>query len=80
MYTLSVPLTPELEQAVGRLVRRGYAETKAAVVRRAIKFAEEDEAFMAVLRSENDIREGRVLRGDLKTILKKFNASETFSF
>ena len=74
MSTLSVPLNPELEAAVRRLIRDGYAETKAAVVRKAIKTVEEDEALMAILRAEQDIREGRVFRGDLYKILKKFNA------
>jgi len=74
MSTLSVPLNPELEAAVRRLIRDGYAETKAAVVRKAIKTVEEDEALMAILRAEQDIREGRVFRGDLNKILKKFNA------
>ena len=74
MSTLSVPLNPELEAAVRRLIRDGYAETKAAVVRKAIKTVEEDEALMAILRAEQDIREGRVFRGDLNKILKKINA------
>lgn len=72
MSTLSVPLTPALEAEVVRLVKIGFAETKAEVVRRAIARLAEEEAINAVLRSEQDVREGKVFYGDLRTIMKKF--------
>ena len=50
MSTLSVPLTPTVEQMIEHLVENGIAESKAALVRKAIiKFAE-DQAVNEVLR------------------------------
>ncbi len=67
-----MPLNRELEQAVERMVRRGVAPTKAEIVRRAIKQMAEDEAVENVLRAEREVREGKLLRGNLKSLLKKF--------
>lgn len=67
MSTLSVPLTPELEIAVGQLVKSGVASNKAAVVRRAIEKFVEDEAVNAVLLAEHE----PTLRGNLKTLMRK---------
>ncbi|MEK7665306.1 MAG: hypothetical protein AAB337_00290 [Patescibacteria group bacterium] len=71
MSTLSVPLTPSLEETIDRLVSSGFAETKAEVVRKAIARLAEEEAVNAVLRSEQEAREGKIFRGDLRTLLKK---------
>lgn len=71
MSTLSVPLTPNLEEMVNRLVSRGYASNKAAVVRRALQLLAEEEAVASVLRAEREIVEGKTLRGDLKKLARK---------
>ncbi len=71
MSTLSVPLTRELEYEVEHLVRRGVGASKAEVVRRAIKQLAEDEAVATVMRAEQEVREGKILRGNLKNLLKK---------
>lgn len=70
MSTLSVPLTSELEATVARLVKNGFAETKAEVVRRAITRLAEDEAVNAVLMSQKEAREGKVFEGDLRKLVK----------
>jgi Arc/MetJ-type ribon-helix-helix transcriptional regulator len=70
MSTLSVPLTAPLEEYVKRMVRCGYASTKADVLRRALtRFIEED-AINAVLQAEQEAREGKVLKGNLHKLLK----------
>lgn len=71
MSTLSVPLPTHLEEAIGQLVKRGYGSTKAAIARRAIAQFIEDEAVLAVLQAEQEIRDGKIVRGDLRHILKK---------
>ena len=71
MSTVSVPLTPKLEEAVGQLVKLGRGANKADVIRQAIANLAEDEAVMAVLRSEQEIKEGKLIKGDLKKVLKK---------
>ncbi|MDP3956051.1 MAG: type II toxin-antitoxin system ParD family antitoxin [bacterium] len=69
MSTLSVPLTPQLEEIVNRFVRSGFAHNKAEVVRKALTWLAEEEAINAVLETE---REPRILRGDLMEIAKSF--------
>jgi Arc/MetJ-type ribon-helix-helix transcriptional regulator len=70
MSTLSVPITKNLESFVEDMVKRGIASNKAEVVRQALIRYAEDQAVEAVLRSEQEAREGKVLRGDLKGLLK----------
>lgn len=71
MSTLSVPLTPQLEAFINSMVKQGYAENKAQVVRRAIRKLEEDETVNALLQARKDVREGKVFYGDLDELTKK---------
>lgn len=71
MSTLSVPLTRDLEQFIEEMVKDGVASNKAAVVRKALKKYAEDQAIEAVLRAEQEMKEGKVLTGDLRDLLKK---------
>jgi len=71
MSTLSVPLKPGQEEAIDLLIKNGYGSNKADVIRRALEKFIEDVAVMAVLRSEQDVAEGRVFYGDLRKLLKK---------
>ncbi len=70
MPTISVPLQEDLAEFVRTQVKRGYAHTMAEVVRRAIRRLAEEEAIAAVLASEQQVREGKVLRGDLRRLMK----------
>ena len=67
MSTLSVPLPPNLEETVNRLVKEGYGANKADVVRKAIKRLGDEQAVEAVLRAEKETPLG----GDLRTLMKK---------
>ncbi|OHA84150.1 MAG: hypothetical protein A2937_01110 [Candidatus Yonathbacteria bacterium RIFCSPLOWO2_01_FULL_47_33b] len=71
MSTLSVPLTPELEKFINSQVKCGRASNKADVVRRALIRLSEDEAVQAVLDASQEVKDGKVLRGDLRELLKK---------
>jgi putative addiction module CopG family antidote len=71
MSTLSVPLTRELEKFVDSMVKSGEASNKADVVRKALRKYAEDQAVEAVLRAEQEAREGKVFKGDLRKLLKK---------
>jgi Arc/MetJ-type ribon-helix-helix transcriptional regulator len=73
MSTLSVPLTPELELEIDKLVKSGFASNKAAVVRRAIERLAEEEAVNAVLMAEQEVTQGKLLRGDLRKLMKKLS-------
>lgn len=71
MSTISVPLPATLDEYVTNAVRRGDAASKADLVRRALRRFAEDEAINDVLRSQQEMREGKVMYGDLRKIVKK---------
>lgn len=68
MTTISVPLNPKAEKDLNELVEITGAN-RVAVIRKAIELYREDEAVNAVLRAEQEIKEGKILRGDLKSLL-----------
>ncbi|MEK7531545.1 MAG: type II toxin-antitoxin system ParD family antitoxin [Patescibacteria group bacterium] len=72
MSTLSVPLTPKLEEFIKAQVKSGRAANKADVVRRALVLLSEEEAVATVLQGRKEVREGKILRGDLRELAKKF--------
>ena len=71
MTTLSIPVPNDLENFITRMVKEGRAANKADVVRRALQRFSEDDAVETVLRAEREFAEGKGMRGDLRTILKK---------
>ncbi|MBU1126540.1 hypothetical protein KJ758_02915 [Patescibacteria group bacterium] len=71
MSTLSVPLSNNLEAFIDEMVKGGIAPNKAEVVRQALNRYAEDQAVEAVLRSEQEAREGKILRGDLNKLLDR---------
>lgn len=73
MSTLSVPLTPKLEEFINSQVKSGRAASKADVVRRALTAFTEEEAISAVLEAQREVREGKILRGDVRELAKQFN-------
>ena len=73
MSTISVPVSAELETFIDDMIRQGVATNKADLVRRALTHFAEDQAVEAVLRSEQEAREGKVLRGDLRQIMKSIS-------
>ncbi len=53
------------------MIYRGVASNKSDLVRQALyKFAE-DQAVEVVLRAEQELKEGKTLRGDLRKIAAK---------
>ena len=71
MSTLSVPLTPKLEEFINNQVKTGRAANKADVVRRALTAMSEEEAIQEVLLARKEIAEGKGLRGDLRELMKR---------
>ncbi len=61
MSVLSVPLNPELEKMIERMVKNGVAANKAEVARKAIEFFAEEQAVLAVLKAKQEPS----LEGDL---------------
>lgn len=72
MTTLSVPLPAHLEELVKKLAKQ-HGSNKAAVVRYALERLAEEEAVAAVLKAEQELGEGKILRGDLRKLAKRFS-------
>jgi Arc/MetJ-type ribon-helix-helix transcriptional regulator len=71
MSMLSVPLTPELEKTINRLVEDGVATNKADLARKAIEYFAEQRAIQDVLDAQKELGEGKFLKGDLDELAKK---------
>ena len=69
MATISVPLSAELEHQLDGLVHEGVGSSRADVMRRAFERFAEDSAVLAVVEAEQEMREGKVLRGNPRDIL-----------
>ena len=74
MTTISVPITGEQEKFINDLVKSGKAANKAHAVRYAIQRLAEEEAIESVRRGLADIKAGRVYKGNLRKLVKKFSA------
>ena len=74
MTTISVPITGEQEKFINDLVKSGKAANKAHAMRRALDLLAEEGAIGAVREAERDIKEGRVYRGDLRKLAKKYSS------
>ncbi|MEI7741144.1 MAG: hypothetical protein WCJ29_01415 [bacterium] len=70
MSTISVPIPHTLEIFIDEMIRRGVAPNKAEVVRQALVRFAEDQAVADVMRAEQEIKDGKMLRGDLKKLAK----------
>ena len=72
MSTISVPLNAELTSWIEQMIKQGYAENKAALVRKALRLLAEEEAIAAVMQAERELKAGKILRGNLDELAKKF--------
>ena len=71
MTTITTPIDKELEEFINAEIREGNSETKAHVVRQALRLLREDRAYKRIQEAELDIKEGRVYKGDLRLLMKK---------
>jgi len=69
--TISVPITKEQERFLTERVKNGVSANKAHAVRQAIAALAEEELLQDVLEAEEEIRQGKGIRGDLRKILRK---------
>ncbi len=72
MTTITVPITRELESFIESEIRLGTSDSKAHLVRFALGRLQEERALARLQEAEMDIKAGRVYKGDLKRLLKKF--------
>ncbi len=71
MTTLSIPVSSATVSFINRMVKSGAASTKAEVVRQALARYAEDRAVEDVRIAQQEMREGKGVSGDLRTILSK---------
>ena len=76
MTTISVPIPENLVDFINQMIATGEAETKAEVIRQALRKYAEDEAFASVLKSRQEIKGGKVLEGNLVDLVKQFRKGE----
>jgi Arc/MetJ-type ribon-helix-helix transcriptional regulator len=69
MSTISVPLPPELETKLDELVQEGAGANRADVMRKALALFIEDTAVMHVLMAEQEVTQGKILRGSIEDVL-----------
>jgi putative addiction module CopG family antidote len=69
MSTLSVPLTPDLEEFINDMVRSGRGANKADVVRRALRKMEEDAYIEKILKAQQEPS----LKGNLRELSAQIN-------
>lgn len=68
MSTITVPLNAEQIEHLDALVVE-YGSSRAGVMRKALVRLAEEEAVNAILQSQREIAEGKILHGDLRKIL-----------
>lgn len=71
MAIVTIPLEADLYAFIEEEIREGNAETKTQVIRQALRKLREERAFTRLREAESDIREGRLIQGDLRTVLNK---------
>lgn len=71
MSTITIPISKELEDFIKEEISSGTSETKAGLVRHALTRLQEERALFRLQEAELDIRQERVYKGNLKTLLKK---------
>ncbi len=73
MVTISVPITSIQERFIKSLVKSGQAANKAHAVRLGIDALTEGTAtFLSLQRSRQEAKEGQVLYGDPRELIKNF--------
>ena len=72
MSTLSIPISSEQERFIDGYIKEGKAENKSQVVRRALTRLSEEEAIRVVLEAAQEVKDGKIIRGDIREILKRY--------
>jgi Arc/MetJ-type ribon-helix-helix transcriptional regulator len=73
MSTLSVPLTPELEDFINTMITEKKADSKAEIVRRALYQYQEELLLQEILQGEHEIKNNEIFSGDLQSLVEKIS-------
>jgi predicted transcriptional regulator len=69
MTSITVPLSSDVEQALSELVEITGAN-RSAVIRKAIEKYREEQAILEILVAQQEVAEGKILRGSIDDLLK----------
>ena len=69
MTTITVPINKDLENFIEQELAQGTSESKAHLVRFALERLREERILLRIQEAENDIKVGRVYKGDLKKLV-----------
>ena len=72
MITITIPIDNKLNEYVDKQVELGRASSKAELVRRAILKFKEDDFVNTILQAKQEIKDGKILTGDLDELAKGF--------
>lgn len=72
MTTISVPITSVQEKFLKALVKSGRAANKAHAVRLGIDALAGDDTFSSLQRSLQEAKEGKIMYGNPRELIKKF--------
>ncbi|MEK7185262.1 MAG: hypothetical protein AAB726_01440 [Patescibacteria group bacterium] len=72
MTTISIPINNNLNEYIDEQVRLGNASSKAELIRRAIIKFKNDEFVSSILEAEQEIKDGKILTGDLDKLAEGF--------
>lgn len=72
MTTISVPIYPAQEKFIKEMVKSGMAANKAHAMRLGIDALARDTTFASLQRSLQEAKEGKVVYGDPRKLIKKF--------
>ena len=70
MTTITIPINSELLNFINSEIKEGVADSKANFVRTLIIKYKEDRAFEKLKEADLDIKNGRVYRGNLRSLIK----------
>jgi Arc/MetJ-type ribon-helix-helix transcriptional regulator len=73
MSTISIPFNSELEDFINQQIKLGNADSKAELVRRAVRMLKEEEEMNELMKSYSEYKKGEVLSGDLKILVDEFS-------
>jgi Arc/MetJ-type ribon-helix-helix transcriptional regulator len=73
MTTISIPVDRDTDIFIQSMIKLGKYENKAQVVRRALYIMKEEELLRDLHTAEQEYKDGKGIKGDLKNILKSFN-------
>ena len=71
MTNISIPLPEDLLSFIDEMIKSRKADSKASVVRNALYKLAEEEAIKDILEARIEVKEGKILKGDLDELASK---------